>query len=913
MGQITTGVGLISGLDIAGIVDQLMAIEARPRTLIQQRNSVLTSQQVALQSVNANLLSLKQSATGFLSKTTFNSTATAVSDETVLTATGTGSALPGTYDFTVARLVSSQQMITRGYSDTGGTAIAPAGGTLTFEFGDARLDSDTELSQLNGGEGITRGKIRVTDRTGASSVVDLSKATTVDDVLEAINGAENVNVTASVSGDGFLLTDNTGSTTTNLVVSDVNNSGTATTLGLSTAAVGNTLTGTDINQLSDDLQLAQLNDGNGVRTVSSQPDFQLATRDGNTFGVDISTAASIGEVIAAIDTASAGAVTATVNGAGLQLTDNTAGGSTFAVTALNSSNAAADLGILQTDGNADGIIEGSRVLASMNSRLIGALNGGSGVTTGTIDVTNRLGATSSIDLSAAESVSDIINTINDAGAGVTATLNNAGNGLLLTDTTGGTASDLIVADVSGTTALDLNLVGSFAADAVDSGNLQRQYVTEATTLASLRGGQGVTSGKFRITDSNGASATVDLTQGNEVAISDVISEINSRGLAINARINVIGDGILIEDTGAGAVALLIEEDGSSTAADLGLLGEAANPGENLNGSFETTVTIEATDTLDSIRDKINDAGIGASATIINDGSSVNPFRLSINADEQGKAGAFVFDDGGIGLKAQTLNKAQNALVFYGSSDPAKGFAITSTTNTLKSVVPGVTIDLKNTSDSAVRVSVSRDDAAAGDSVQTFVDDFNSVISSINAQDFFDSETLERGLLFGDPTTSQIKSSLFRIINSRTGDLSSQFTSLAQVGVTVGSGATLKFDAAKFQAALETDRDAVEALFTFKETETDPVTNNTTLTASGIGARIEQLLGNLTDVVLQGRVDAIGSQIKGNEDRIESLNDRLASKRARLEAQFIAMESTLAQLQGQSGALAGLQNLAAQSR
>ncbi len=912
MGQITTGVGLISGLDIAGIVDQLMAIEARPRDLVLQRNTVLTSQQVALQAINANLLSLKQSSSDLLNKSIFNSTTAAVSDDTVIEATATGSALPGTYDFTVSRLVSSQQLISRGFADTGGTPIAPAGGTLTFEFGDARLDADTELSQLNGGEGITRGKIRITDRSGASSLVDLSTAMSVNDVLNAINGAENINVTATVDGDGFVLTDNTGSVATELTVSDVNNSGTSATLGLNTVAVGDTLTGSAVNQLGENMLLAQLNDGNGVRTVSSLPDFQLATRDGSTFSVDIGTASTIGDVIEAIETTSAGAVTAAVNGAGLQLTDNTAGGSTFAVTALNSSLAASDLGILQTDGDADGVINGDRVLASLNSRLIKALNGGSGVGVGTIDITNRLGATTNVDLSAATSVADIINTINNAGAGVTASLNNAGNGLLLTDTTGGTASDLIIADVSGTAAADLNLAGTFTADSVDSGNLQRQYITEGTTLASIRGGKGVTSGKFRITDSNGASATVDLTQGNETTIGDVIGEINSRGLAINARVNDNGDGILIEDTGTGAVSLLVEEDGSSTAADLGLLGEAANPGDDLNGTFEFTVDIAATDTLDDIRTKINDAGLDVSATIINDGSSVNPFRLSINAEEQGKAGAFVFDDGGIGLDTQTLNEAQNALVFYGSSDPAKSIAITSTKNSLSSVVPGVTIDLKNTSNSSVRVSVSQDDAAAVDAVQGFVDNFNSVQEAIKSQDFFDSETLERGLLFGDPTTSQIRASLFRIVNTRTGDLTSQFTSLTQVGITVGSGAVLQFDAAKFQAALDTDRDAVEALFTFREEETDPVTNETTLTASGIGARIDQLLGNLTDVVVQGRVDAIDNQIKGNEDRIETLNQRLDAKRARLEAQFIAMERALSEIQGQSSALASLQNLAAQS-
>ena len=156
MGQISTSVGLASGIDYGSLVDQLMLIEARPKQLIESRSAVLTSQQVAYQAINARLLALKMSADALAESRTFNSTIATSSDESVMTASTGISTTAGTYDFTVDRLLSTQQMITRGFEDQDLTPLGAA--TLTFEFGAARLDSDTDLSQLNGAAGFTRGR-----------------------------------------------------------------------------------------------------------------------------------------------------------------------------------------------------------------------------------------------------------------------------------------------------------------------------------------------------------------------------------------------------------------------------------------------------------------------------------------------------------------------------------------------------------------------------------------------------------------------------------------------------------------------------------------------------------------------------------------------------------------------------------
>ena len=906
MSGITTNTGLVSGLPIQDIIDQLMQVEARPRQLVQRQNQQLQNKQSAYQDVNAKLLALKSAASDLTADRAFKGTTASSSNESVLTASSDIGAPAGNYNFTVKQLVSAQQTLTKGFADATDTAVGP--GTLSFDRGGARLEQDTKLAQLNAGEGVDRGRIRITDRSGATATVDLSTAITVDDVTKAINAATGVNVTASVDGDGLTLTDNSGQTASNLTVENVGTHSTATTLGLADSVAANTLTGSQINTIGDNSLLNDLNDGNGVSVRQGAADFRLATANGSTYDIDLTDNATIGDVIDNINTTTGGDVTAAVapDGVSLQLTDNTSGGTTFAVTALNDSQAGADLGLIGSDGDADGVLSGQRMRAQLNSKLTRFLNGGSGVNLGTISITDRSGASDNVDLSGATSVNQIIGAINDSAANVTAALNSSGNGITITDNTGG-SNDLVISDVSGTGAADLNIDGNHSADSVNTGNMQLQYLTKASRLDNLN----VTRGEFRITDSSGATATVDLTQGNETTIGDVISEINSRGLQLNARINDTGDGILIEDTGPGSVKMKVEEQGSTTAADLGLLGEAANAGDDLDGSLEKTITLEATDTLNDVVTKINDANVGVNAAVINDGSSGAPHRLLLSSENGGTDGAFVFDDGALDFGASTLSEAQDAAVFFGSADPANALAISSDSNTLDSVIPSTEINLKATTNSPVQVTVSEDHETIVKDVSNFTKKFNGFIDTVNKYDTYNQETNERGPLLGDPTVSSVKRAIYNKINGRDSDLTGQFQSLAEIGITVGNGGKLSVDETKLRSALDTDLSSVKSLFTFKQTEEDEVSGEQQITAAGIGVEIDELLKRLTDTQtgsVQARIDSIDDRISLNEDRIENINEQLQAKREQLQAEFIAMEQSIAEIQRQQQSLSGIRSI-----
>ncbi|MBL4698276.1 MAG: hypothetical protein JKX70_05520, partial [Phycisphaerales bacterium] len=248
MGGITTGIGLFSGIDTASLIDQLIASQSRPQILAQQRIIQLQSQQAAFLDINSRLNAFKTAAASFRVNDIFSSRSISSSDDTVLTASATSSAVPGSYNFIIDRLVTTQQLLTRGFSDLDSTAIGLD--ALTFESQAARLDADTALADLNNGNGITRGTITIN-----GTDVDLSRAGTVQEVLDAIS--EVSGVSARVENDKFVI-DGLGT------ITEETGAGILASLGLSGSIVSNTLTGTTVYGINGNTPLQSLNDGRGV-------------------------------------------------------------------------------------------------------------------------------------------------------------------------------------------------------------------------------------------------------------------------------------------------------------------------------------------------------------------------------------------------------------------------------------------------------------------------------------------------------------------------------------------------------------------------------------------------------------------------------------------------------------------------
>ena len=166
-----------------------------------------------------------------------------------------------------------------------------------------------------------------------------------------------------------------------------------------------------------------------------------------------------------------------------------------------------------------------------------------------------------VDLSAAETIEEVLNAINTSGAGVLAQINEAGTGINVRARVSGT--DFTIGENGGDTATQLGI----------------RSISAATPLTQLNHGRGVNQAAgsdFTIVRADGTSFAVDL--GTSVTVGDVLALINNHAANLNpanqvtARLAVIGNGMELVDGSTGAGQLQVQATfGSSTAVDLGLV------------------------------------------------------------------------------------------------------------------------------------------------------------------------------------------------------------------------------------------------------------------------------------------------------------------------------------------------------
>ncbi|MDX1963980.1 MAG: flagellar filament capping protein FliD [Pirellulales bacterium] len=594
---------------------------------------------------------------------------------------------------------------------------------------------------------------------------------------------------------------------------------------------------------------------------------------------------------------------ATINNNRLQLTDLTAdGGYSFSVEQLNLSTAARDLGLDTTASG--GTITGKRLGGGLKSTLLESLNGGAGLgTLGTISLTDRGGTTAVVNLAAADTTDDVIQQINNAGLGILAGYNTARNGIVLTDTTGLTSSNLIIANNDATNTADkLGLTVNAAQTSKSSGDLKLQIVSEATRLSDLNGGAGVAAGSLTITDNNGASRSLQVDASLET-VGDLLVAIESLGLSLQARINDAGDGIvLIDSTNNGASLLKVTDGGGGTGRDLHLLGAvktATIDGQSkkiIDGSQYYSVELSSTDTLQDLGTKINALNGRVRATISNDGATVKPFQLNLFNQVSGKRGELLIDTSGVNFSLTESIAAQDALLQIGGG--SGGTLASSASNTFSNLLPDVNLTLTGTSANPVTVTVSNTTSGIVGTVKELVDSYNRLRDNLTKLTAYNAETNTSAVLQGDGTTLRLENEVSRLVSGRFFG-AGPIQSLQEIGVSLNDQGQLRLDESVLQAKLDSQPGDVQKFL--KSTE------------NGFAAKFDKLIEQLAGVgtsLLINRAGALTRKFDSNQTRVEFLNARLDRYKERLTLQFQRSELVISKLKANQTYLNTLSNLAA---
>ena len=911
MAAITTTTGLISGLNYQTLIDQLMSIEKQPVDLMTQKQQTFQATQAAYTTLSANLLTVTTSATNLSTAKNFASLQASVSDSSQLSVSVGDGAQVSSFDLQVLRLASSQQYFSKGFVNTDQQLVGA--GTITISGG-GRADTDTLLSTLNGGAGVHRGVVRVTDRSGASADVDLSAAATVTDVLNAINSASGISVNAAAQGDRIVLTDKTGQSLTNLTVIDKSGGRAAVDLGISQSVASSTLTGTSVYQATGEFTLTHLNDGNQIRLAADKSDLRITLTDAaaTTLDVDLNGALTLNDVVKKINSATGndGKLTASVSNGKLVLTDNTGGGGAQPLSVADQNGAQVVQALGLGTSAAGNVLTGQRLVAGINSVLLRNLRGGEGISQlGQLTLTDRTGATATVDLSQAQSLDEVLTAINGAKTSgnvklqLNASLSAAGNRLVIQDTSGGSASNLVISDVGGSTlATQLGIAANAAQSSVQGTSLDLQYVNQGTTLDNYSPtGSAVRRGGIQVIDSTGATYAVNISDTVKT-VGDVLDAISTATNGkVTGKLNATGDGFELVDQAGGTQQLQVKELGGSTASDLRLLGTAATGGDgksHIISRLATTITVSDTDTLATLKDKLNAAKVGVSANVVNDGTSFSPNHLLLTASGSGAAGRLVIDDGGLGLGLTLRNRGNDALLQVGS-DPATGYVLSSSSNQFTSVEPGIDVTALTVGSTSARVDVVLDTGKVADLVKKFVDGYNAVITKVADLTKFDASTNTRGALQGDGLPLRLKSALSSLSSGvNFGPAGNAVKSLADLGISFNSDGTLSADTFGLQIKVGQLGDAVNKFFLD--------TNN------GFGAKLKKTISSFTDP-LTGQITEETNSLKSSVDtlqtRIDNMNSILDVRRQRLLTQFTNLETTLGKLQTQQQALAALTGIA----
>lgn len=253
-----------------------------------------------------------------------------------------------------------------------------------------------------------------------------------------------------------------------------------------------------------------------------------------------------------------------------------------------------------------------------------------------------------------------------------------------------------------------------------------------------------------------------------------------------------------------------------------------------------SIQVGATDSLNSIRDKINGTpGIGVNASVVQ--VAAGDYRLFLTSQTTGAAGMTLQDTTGtvltqLGLLTSTGTKndvqaGTDAVIQIGTA------SITQSTNTVTGVVPGVTLNLKKVG--AATVTVGQDYDAVVAAVHSFVDQYNSAVDLLDRDTSWDPKTRKGGVLFGDPTVNQLKAQL-RSLATNMVPGTQVYQNLSAIGITTGQYGTptydkLQIDDTKLRQALTTNLDAVGQLLGVNEANVALSSAGSTATASSTAA------------------------------------------------------------------------------
>ena len=305
-------------------------------------------------------------------------------------------------------------------------------------------------------------------------------------------------------------------------------------------------------------------------------------------------------------------------------------------------------------------------------------------------------------------------------------------------------------------------------------------------------------------------------------------------------------------------------------------------GSTLSFSFATdgttrnkTITIDSTNnTLNGLRDAINKAAMGVSATVVNG---------------TGGSQLVITGDSGVSNEITLGGSLASSITRSASAEDAafvlNGVAVQSAKNTTTSAIDGVEITLSKIGTTSLTIAKDTNTKLTA-ALTSFVEAYNSASSLMKTQGAYDPSTKAAGVLQGNSTLRSAQSELRNAIYSISAGGTSAYQRMSDIGISVSTTGTMTLDTTKLKNALSADGTGVANL------------------VGKIGSTFSSKLTNIvgTSGSIEASTTGLSALIKANSNQQTILGTRLTTIEAQYRKRFASLDTLISGMNSTSSYL-----------
>lgn len=312
------------------------------------------------------------------------------------------------------------------------------------------------------------------------------------------------------------------------------------------------------------------------------------------------------------------------------------------------------------------------------------------------------------------------------------------------------------------------------------------------------------------------------------------------------------------------------------------------------------ITIDSSNnTLAGLRDAINAADAGVSASIIDLNGDGTQQQLVLSSNETGSRGRVELVETtatgtAAALNLRSLNPIDGDVTKLDALFSINGLDIVRSSNNIADAVSGLNITLKKTGTTSVDVTRS---AEVAEKLEAFVTAYNAIQDFVGAQYKKDGEGRPTGILAGDPLLRGIQKQLSSIVGIESTANGGPLTALSQIGIELSKTGKLEFDKDVLNEQLAANAGDVTALLRGR-------TSSDTGIFQGAYTVANDLSDSITGTV-QTAITGYEATVKSMNTTIDKRMDALNSYRDILTRRFAAADAAIGQLNGQGTAIGNL--------